>query len=265
MKNHGKHGFTQGRTQRVVFAQYEQKRKELHSRLGPRKKEAAIVGALKCSEPNKYQQFFFQLEWKKMEISLLLNTSQSSRMINDFFSFPYQLNLVPLLTKEWIAVTITLANCTKKVVRVPFRKSSWQHQAPDLKTDLCRLVDRETRLPCNNCEEQHLLLALDVSYWTSSFRNRFFFWGGRECSGNHDFSCHCNTHSCDIHTVDTTSGVVCGTSAWGSCELGRAVKFHLDWSESSGCKCIPPPLPKRLFMGRKILASKLIWYKDIYI
>lgn len=52
-------GFTQGRTQRVVFAQYEQKRKELHSRLGPRKKEAAIMGALECSEPNKYQQLSF--------------------------------------------------------------------------------------------------------------------------------------------------------------------------------------------------------------
>ena len=125
------------------------------------------------------------------------------------------------------------------------------------------LVDRETRLPCNNCEEQHLLLALDVGLGLKSFDKPIFFWGEGNVLGTMIF--HVIVTHIAVTYIDTTSGVVCGTSAWGSCESGRAVKFHLDWSESSGCKCIPPPLPKRLSMGHKILASKVIWYKYIYI
>ena len=70
VKNMAAIGFTQGRTQRVVFAQYEQKRKELHSRLGPGKKASVCPllnklprRAFECNNPTDINNFF-QLECK---------------------------------------------------------------------------------------------------------------------------------------------------------------------------------------------------------
>lgn len=87
-------GFTQGRTQRVVFAQYEQKRKELHSRLGPRKKEGAIFLSIGMLRTQQISTAFFQLEWKKMENKLAFKHISIFR--GDkwylFFSIPAQLS-----------------------------------------------------------------------------------------------------------------------------------------------------------------------------